>query len=389
MEEKYLSYAILKHIQDSEARGSLSTDEKDGLQVALECLSNSFGIGVNDEKFSLQVSLLDIFRAGCETLCPDAMKAESEIEHEKTARTKDSFEDSEHFNKFLKSVTDRGYFSSFTPGTPEYEQRYEKVLAKYKQRFGDTAHPAKSKGKSVDASPATEAENENSNKADEYKTKGNELLKAGEHEQALAQYTKAIEICQTGESSHIYYSNRAAVYLILGKNEEAANDCSASIALKPDYVKGHTRLASAYLNMGRKKEAAECAKSALEIDPQNATAKSLLQSAGEAASSSPAAGAGGLPSMPGGLGGMMSQMMQDPNMMEQMNAMREQMGGGGGGGGGGGAGGMPDIASMMNNPAMMNMAQSMMQNPAMMNMAQQMMQDPNMLSNLMGSLGGK
>ena len=36
--------------------------------------------------------------------------------------------------------------------------------------------------------------------------------------------------------------------------------------------------------------------------------------------------------------------------------------GGGGAGGAGGAGGMPDIAGMMNNPAMMQMAQQMMAN---------------------------
>ncbi len=38
---------------------------------------------------------------------------------------------------------------------------------------------------------------------------------------------------------------------------------------------------------------------------------------------------------------------------------------GGGGGGGGGAGGMPDLASIMSNPMLMQMAQNMMANGGM------------------------
>ena len=46
-------------------------------------------------------------------------------------------------------------------------------------------------------------------------------------------------------------------------------------------------------------------------------------------------------------------------------------------------GGMPpNMAGMMNNPAMMQQAQEMMKNPDMMKMAQQMMQ------NMFGMLGG-
>lgn len=47
------------------------------------------------------------------------------------------------------------------------------------------------------------------------------------------------------------------------------------------------------------------------------------------------------------------------------------------GGGAGGGGGMPDIASMMSNPALMSMAQNMMQNGGL----EQMMQNP-MLRNM-------
>ena len=105
--------------------------------------------------------------------------------------------------------------------------------------------------------------------------------------------------------------------------------------------------------------------------------------------------AGGLPDMSalaglmgGGGGGLASllqnpammqmaqQMMQDPSMMAQAQQM---MGGGGGGGG---------LASLLQNPAMMQMAQQMMQDPSMMAQAQQMMQDPAMAGLMGGAQGG-
>lgn len=56
-----------------------------------------------------------------------------------------------------------------------------------------------------------------------------------------------------------------------------------------------------------------------------------------------------------------------------------------GGGGGGGAGGMPDLASMMNNPMLMQMAQNMMANGGM----EELMRNPalqNMVRVRLGTL---
>lgn len=102
------------------------------------------------------------------------------------------------------------------------------------------------------------------------------------------------------------------------------------------------------------KSAAEAFRRGLDLDPSNANLKNGLQSA-EAripqdddelppleADTPAAAGAGA------GLGGMAD--------------MLRGMGMGGGAGGAGGAGGMPDISSILSNPAMMQMAQQMMQN---------------------------
>lgn len=81
---------------------------------------------------------------------------------------------------------------------------------------------------------------------------------------------------------------------------------------------------------------------------------------------------------------MMQQAQSNPNFMQQAMSML-----GGGAGGAGGAGGMPNMQSLMNNPAMMQQAQQMMRsNPQMMQQAQQMMQNPGMMQKMMSQFGG-
>lgn len=95
-------------------------------------------------------------------------------------------------------------------------------------------------------------------------------------------------------------------------------------------------------------------------------AKSALAAQG-AASSNP------------GMARMMQQAQSNPNFMQQAMSML----------GGGGGGGMPNMASLMNNPQMMQQAQQMMKlNPQMMQQAQQMMQNPGMMQRMMSQFGG-
>lgn len=87
----------------------------------------------------------------------------------------------------------------------------------------------------------------------------------------------------------------------------------------------------------------------MELDPENATLKSSLATAKSKANTSSVAATGerSVPSAPaGGIPGM-------PDL--------------------GGAGGMPDLGSLLNNPALMNMAQQMMQSGALDNL----MNNPN------------
>lgn len=122
----------------------------------------------------------------------------------------------------------------------------------------------------------------------------------------------------------------------------------------------NARLRHAHYSLGDYTEASNAFRRGLEIDPSNASLKTGLQNSearvepATSTSPPPADVSGGAPGGMGGLADMMSAF--------------------GGGGGGGGGGGMPDIASMMQNPMIMQMAQNMMANGGM----EELMRNPSL-----------
>ena len=180
-------------------------------------------------------------------------------------------------------------------------------------------------------------------------------------------------------------AHRAAAYLCVRDNEAAAADSERSIALDETYPKGHSRLgyasaplsvraksfkshvrpplcpiSTARLALGQFAEAAKALKRALELEPDNERTRQELQKAEERlapSSSSASSGQSVTPAAqptPGAGAG--------PRGMPSM---------------GGGGGGMPDFASLLSNPAMMQMANpkmssgmlsELMSNPMMANM---------------------
>lgn len=123
----------------------------------------------------------------------------------------------------------------------------------------------------------------------------------------------------------------------------------------------------AQYSLGDFKSAASAFRRGLEIDPSNASLKTGLQNAearivpeeNETLDDMPPLES---PAVRGGSG------QSGPDMSE----MLRNMGMGGDAPGAGGGGGMPDLASMMSNPAMMQMAQQMMQNGGL----ERLMQNP-------------
>lgn len=199
--------------------------------------------------------------------------------------------------------------------------------------------------------------------AEKHKADGNKSMSAKDYGAAIASYTKAIEL----HACPVFYSNRAAAYSQVGQHDKAIEDAREAAKLDPKFGKAYSRLGHALFSSGRYDEAVEAYQQGLLVDPENKLMQSGLDTAkSQAAKDSSSASA--------------STSSPTP-------ATRDGAGAGAGGFPGmGGAGGMPDLASLMNNPMMQQMAQSMMTNGGL----EQLMNNPMMRSvaERMGSGGG-
>ncbi|KAF7320175.1 Hsc70 cochaperone [Mycena kentingensis (nom. inval.)] len=274
---------------------SVREEDKEGLEVAIQCIGESFGVDPSDEA---QVKKLRV-----EATLPSI------------------------FDVFLKTR--------------------EKVAS---------AAPTASTSSAPKAAPKSDTA-----KADEFKANGNKLMSEKKYDLAIDAYSQAIALDPTNA---VYYSNRAAAYSSKGDHLAAIGDAEQAIATDAKFVKAYHRLGHAQFCLEDYAAAADAFKRGLDLEPHNQSLKSSYDNAksrivAPSSSSAPAsrsAGGGG-----GGLADLLSGM--------------------GGGGGGAGGGGMPDLASLMNNPAMMQMAQQMMANGGLENL----MRNPN-VANMMNRM---
>ncbi|TBU07604.1 hypothetical protein CWI36_0252p0040 [Hamiltosporidium magnivora] len=115
-------------------------------------------------------------------------------------------------------------------------------------------------------------ENPNKEKANEYKEIGNKEFKNGNYEESIRYYTLGIEENPLNE---IIFSNRAASYAKLSKNEEGIEDCHRALNINPSFYKAYIRLGSFYFDTDKNK-AIEFYQKALEFDPENEICKSQI-----------------------------------------------------------------------------------------------------------------
>ncbi|KAE9049016.1 hypothetical protein PR001_g3601 [Phytophthora rubi] len=346
-------FNALTWVDALKTREGVNTQEVD---AALSRLTEAFGVDVHnaEQKRQLAVngeaSFDEIFAAGLKALnletgtpseANDAVVDEDPVVQQHP----------ELWKKWVAKLEAKGFFKGAASGSSEHAVRTTKALAKFKEKFGDVK-PELSK-------------EEKAAKAEEVKTQGNAALSRQDYEGAAKLYREALQLSSDGPSSHIYHSNLAAALMYLGKYTEVIDHCEQSIALKPSYVKAYSRMGSAQVQLKDFDGAIDTFRRGLEVDSSNAACREGLAEAERkrrqvqtmpAASAPPAGGAGGMP---------------------DLSNLASMLGGGGGG-----------LAGLMNNPQMMEMAQSMMQNPQMMQMAQNMMQNPDMLNSMMGNLGG-
>lgn len=350
---KRLALAIIDFLNTSLKDGSLSPEDTDNVEIASNCIADSFHVDPNDKAAMSDAlggqNLLSIYSVY------EKLKGKS------TASTVGS--------------------SSAAEARPSSPQ-----VPKQGQNGGPTPESEKLKGQ------------------------GNAAMQQKNYSAAVDFYTKALEISPLNP---IYLSNRAAAYSAQSEHEFAKNDAELAVAADPKYTKAWSRLGLACFALGDAKGSMEAYQKGIEAEGNGGseamkkgfeTAKRKVEEESGAsvaeeaeednARAAPGAGGmpdlGGLASMLGGGGGggggmpdlgsimqnpMMRQMaqnlMSNPDMMNNLinnpqlrnmaNSFRGGAGGGGAGAaGGGGGGGLPDLSALMNDPAIAEMARSFM-----------------------------
>ncbi|CAH0385401.1 unnamed protein product [Bemisia tabaci] len=120
--------------------------------------------------------------------------------------------------------------------------------------------------------------------ADEYKTKGNEMMQSQRFEEAKNFYSRAIEL---DRKNALFYGNRAAASSKLDQHLSAIDDCKIALSIDPNYGKAYGRLGLAYIKLNKTEEALECFRKAIQIEPENESYKNNLKLAEEKMKSQP------------------------------------------------------------------------------------------------------
>ncbi|KAG0243414.1 hypothetical protein B0O80DRAFT_450038 [Mortierella sp. GBAus27b] len=299
--QKHLVFAILEFLQTSINNDTIKQDDTEGIEVAIQCIGEAFGVNLADPAQAQTYS--------------------------------------------TKPATLMSIFDVFVNAQKKLGNKNAAAASGSSSQSAPTPAPV----------PKVEPTEEQKKNAEELKVAGNRKVSEKDYAEAVRLYGEAIIL---NPSNAVYYANRAAAYSQMGDHQNAIKDSLKAAEVDPNYSKAYSRLGHAYFSVGKYKEAVSAYEKGLSLEPNNATMKSSLATArskvrdNDVSPSTP--GAGGLPAGFPDLGGL----------------------------GGGGAGGMPDLATLMSNPAIMGMAQQMMQsgaldslmtNPAMQQMAQRMM----------------
>ena len=115
----------------------------------------------------------------------------------------------------------------------------------------------------------------NSNNPDALKEQGNKAFANKNYQEAIKQYTMAIEITLE-KPNHIYFANRANAELELLMFEECIADCNQAIKIEPAFIKSYFRKARAEINQQKLSDAMDTLQAGLIIDPNCVEIKELI-----------------------------------------------------------------------------------------------------------------
>lgn len=106
---------------------------------------------------------------------------------------------------------------------------------------------------------------------DHHKSLADTAFRSKNYKEAIEEYSNSIAF---DPEFHILYSNRSAAYLANGEKSRALQDAKKCVQLKPEFVKGHGRLAASMMSLGRWNEARNVYKHILSnLDKDNAAAQ--------------------------------------------------------------------------------------------------------------------
>jgi len=113
--------------------------------------------------------------------------------------------------------------------------------------------------------------------ADQWKNKGNTAYSAKNYNEAVKCYSEAIKLDTTNNPA--LFTNRAAAYAGLNDWEKSLADANKSLAINPEWLKGHFRKGAALFELKRWEDATQAYKKAVQLDPQNQDITSKLKEA--------------------------------------------------------------------------------------------------------------
>jgi len=113
----------------------------------------------------------------------------------------------------------------------------------------------------------------NKDLAKQAKDRGNAAFQAGRVEDAIKEFSTAIELDGTDP---VYWSNRSMAFASANQFDKALEDGNRAIALKPDWAKAYSRAGLALFKMNRLPEAKECYEKGLKAAPGDAGLQSAL-----------------------------------------------------------------------------------------------------------------
>lgn len=126
----------------------------------------------------------------------------------------------EKFEKYLASLSEKGFFTGTEPGSQEYNERVEKARERLQQE------EEKAKERRIE-------------QAEQKKVEGNTFLRDSKIDEAIEAYSEAINLYP---NNAIYYANRAAAYTSLRRHDKAIEDCKKAVVIDPNYGKAYSRM---------------------------------------------------------------------------------------------------------------------------------------------------